>query len=702
MGEPRSNQGKAHELWQARWFQRWGLPAIIFLIAFLPRADYPVSRPYLWAERSYRFSNAILNGDLAETNQSSHPGVPVMWLSGLGIEIYELLEGEIPYDQFFALAPARPGLLVAATQAELLPLALAISLGIALTYPLLSRLAGRAIALVAALFLALDPYHITYSKVIHLDALLAIFMILSALFLLNYLKSGRWPDLAFSGIFAGLSFLTKSPAIFLVPYSALIVTITILTRTYSGREAITIHGLSKPIWQIIRIMLAWLGLAVLVFILLYPAMWFEPQTVLQRIQSEVALHTGTVHENPVYFWGRVWEQDPGLIFYVATIGWKTTAVTLPLIAAAVIFGIPYRKREQGCVLWALITYIIFFTLQMGIGNWKQLAYIAPAFPALSFVAAFGLVWTVDWLSQLRRWQPGQWQPLALIGLVLLLQAVLVLHHHPYYGTHNNLLLGGSRTAKEVLPLQDQAEGMDLAAQFLNELPHGQAKLAAVFWRNAKLFEREFVGRTTRDQNSGAAYRIYDLNSVLRDFHGQEAWRDRWLEDQQNTPLFTANFDGLTYVWVYGDLPSDPAPDGPKFEVNAHIGDQITLRQARLNKDELAPGEPLVVVLTWEANGLVNGNYTVFNHLIATEGGAMDQQDNIPLFGSRPTYTWQENEVLEDPYYLAVDETLPLGEYQLSVGMYDSETTARIPAFDSEGNRLPEDRIIIGTVNLVAP
>jgi hypothetical protein len=244
--------------------------------------------------------------------------------------------------------------------------------------------------------------------------------------------------------------------------------------------------------------------------------------------------------------------------------------------------------------------------------------------------------------------------------------------------------------------------MDLAAQFLNQIPHGQAKLAAVFWRSAIPFEREFVGRSTRDQESGANYRIYDLNSVLREFHGEETWQESWLADQDNTPLFTANFDGITYVWVYGELPSDPTAGGPSFDLDYRIGDHIHLKGVRLNKDQLAPGQALNIMLIWEIDDVVEGDYTVFNHLNAIDGQAMDQQDNVPLFGTRPTYTWRKNERLEDPYHLVLDENLPLGSYQLSLGMYDSETITRIPVFDSAGNRVPEDRIAVATITLGEP
>jgi hypothetical protein len=40
--------------------KRWGLPGLIFLVAFLPRVLYPVSRSMLWYYRSIRFGDALL------------------------------------------------------------------------------------------------------------------------------------------------------------------------------------------------------------------------------------------------------------------------------------------------------------------------------------------------------------------------------------------------------------------------------------------------------------------------------------------------------------------------------------------------------------------------------------------------------------------------------------------------------------------
>ncbi len=688
-------------IWPMPWFQRWVAPGLIFLIAFLPRAIYSMSRPHVWFYRSYTFANAIIEQDWASTFQRYHPGVSLMWLSGLGIELFQRIFGEIQPEQFLGLEPSQPGILIDATTAGILPLAIALALCIALTYPLLSRLAGTTIALIAGLLLALDPFHITYSKVLHLDALLASVMIVSALFLLVYLREKRWPDLVFSGLFAGLAFLTKSPSIFLILYAALIVGVSYFSGLFDRSKERRWDNLGRQIWPAARTMIVWAAIAIVTFLILFPAMWVEPGEVLSELLNSIIAHTATPHKNPVFFAGRLWENDPGIRFHLAILLWKTTALTLPLIAAAVIWALKRFRDPESKTLWALIAYAFFFTLQMGLADKKQMAYIVPAFPALSIIASYGLVWTIDAFARWRRWQPGGWRSLALLGLAVVIQAVLVLRHHPYYGAQHNLLAGGSPAAAQVLPMQDQGEGLDLAARFLNQLPYGQDKRATVFRRNAYVFERYYDGLSMRDMDPIAAYRIYDLNSVMREFQGEPDWLEAWQRDQQTEPLHTIELDGLTYVWIYGQLPEDPTDGGPSADLEFKLGDATHLRKVSLNALEFVPGEPLVVALEWQAQQDIGANLTVFTHLLSSEGELIAQQDNIPLFGARSTTTWRVGEILQDVHLIWLPEDLLPGEYDLSAGMYDTETIVRLPVYDENGDRLPEDRAPLGKIRIVA-
>jgi hypothetical protein len=683
-------------LQNAGWLHRWGIPLSIFLVAFLLRAIYPVSRTIVWSDRAFYFIDAVLEGDWAATYQHYHPGVSLMWLTGIGLQIFSWLHGGLTSGQLLGVESTKPGTLTQSVIAGVIPLALAIAFCIALTYPLLSRLAGRKIAFVAAFFLVFDPFFIESSKVIHPDALLSSLMLISVLMLLVYLKEGHIGWLILSGVFAGLGMLSKTPSLFLIPYTLLVVTVAILwpllIRRRSGRR----QDWRSAFWEIIKALVIWGVVTIAVIIILWPALWVKPVEVINRVLDGIIHHAEDPHGNPIFFNSIIYNEDPGAGYYLATMAWKTTAITFPLILAGIIFGLWLFQTPRAKVFWALVAYVFFFSIQMALGNFKQMNYILPAFPALSILAAFGLVWTVETLSKFTSVNSWKWLPLTIISAVLIIQVLLVIDHFPYFGTHFNNLLGGSKVAQKILPFQDNGEGLDIAARYLSQLPHGQDETATLFERNAIVFQREFIGRTLTEFVPWATYRVYYINQLMRGL-GQEEWGESWSADQNKEPLMTVAFDGVTYVWVYGEKPEDPIPGKPKNAVNYRLGDSIFLKGFRLNGEVISPGDTLTVVLYWQPQEEVEGDYTVFVHLLSDDGELVAQQDNVPLNGIRPTDTWLAGEELEDVYYIVTPEDLSPGQYELSIGMYDSETIVRLPVFDAEGVQMEGDRIVIGHI-----
>lgn len=87
-------------------------------------------------------------------------------------------------------------------------------------------------------------------------------------------------------------------------------------------------------------------------------------------------------------------------------------------------------------------------------------------------------------------------------------------------------------------------------------------------------------------------------------------------------------------------------------------------------DTAKVGEPLAVVLYWQADAPVTGRYTVFTQLFDPAGNLIAQQDNWPVEGLAPTDTWEPGTVIRDPYRLAIPADAPTGDYTLWVGMYD--------------------------------
>jgi len=88
------------------------------------------------------------------------------------------------------------------------------------------------------------------------------------------------------------------------------------------------------------------------------------------------------------------------------------------------------------------------------------------------------------------------------------------------------------------------------------------------------------------------------------------------------------------------------------------------------------------------------SYKVFSHLLDSEGCIWGQRDSVPRKGNYPTTGWLPGEVIVDKYEIPVQSDAPSGEYRIEIGMYDLETMARLPAFDGEGRRLAEDRVLL--------
>jgi len=128
---------------------------------------------------------------------------------------------------------------------------------------------------------------------------------------------------------------------------------------------------------------------------------------------------------------------------------------------------------------------------------------------------------------------------------------------------------------------------------------------------------------------------------------------------------------------------------------ARLGENI-LFLGDLETEALKPGGEVRLTLYWQGLSPLKEDYTVFTHLLDSQGRLWGQKDNKPCGGEAPTITWVPGEVVVDQYIIAVDPSAPPGEYVLEVGMYDQESGERVPVFVN-GRAVPEKRILLGTI-----
>ncbi len=680
--------------------ERWAL-VCLFLLAFLPRATYPVSRPLQWYFRSAQFFQAVLQGDWAGTLFSEHPGVTVMWLSGAA------LWGWYGLQTLLGLNPPTPletgGYAFADRVAMgVLPLALVVALGIVWGWHLLRRLFGERVAWVATLLWALDPFYLTNSKVLHLDATLSTLMVLSALWMLIYLQERRRRALIFSAMLGGLAIMTKVTALFLIPFWGLCLLVDLAR---SLRDAI--RNLQSAICNF----LLWIIIAATVCFVLWPSLWVQPAASFDLVIREgILLHTGGPRDQPLFYRGTLGVQDPGPRFYLDTILYRTTFLTLPLTAMGALTLFAAQDDERWSLL-ILCGFALFYIPPMALSGWKDGRYMLPALLVFDLLAAHGLVW---WTERIGR-AIGLSSAL-LISVLLAIQAGVVLPHHPYYGTHYNELLGGPQAAKRVFPLAEFGEGLDLGGQYVDSQPN-----AADMEVGTQFLANEMVAQHVRasihdisQAKDDADYLIFGVQYTTRG-RDYPRWGKLWEATYKfREPAFVAAFDGIPYAWVHHP---DAEPIIPQ-QANARLGRAIQLAGYRLvgegghgdppllygRRDDPSvvtrtPGDTLLLTLYWRVESPIAEDYTVFTHLQAPNGDLVAQQDNPPQRGARPTSGWEHGELIEDPYEIQIPSGTAHGDYTLSVGMYDPETVERLPAYNADGEPLPYDRIVLQTVSV---
>lgn len=684
----------------------WLGTVVVFLIALLMRLSRPASRYLIWYGRSVHFWDALLTGNLSNTYQQYHPGVTTMWIAGFGLRMYAAAHG---WSSSEILDP--PGDLSGPqgqpAQMGVAALSLVIAVCVALAYVLLSRVVNWPTAFSAGFLLALDPFYITHSKMIHVDALLASFMLVSALSLIGYLEENNRAYLIVSGIFAGLALLTKSPAAFLIPYAALVLALhhVIIKDGSSGHFSnMCISG--HQLQDAFRSLGLWILVAVCVFLLLWPAMWVQPGRTLSKMKQSILRHAEASHPNPNFFAGRI-VKDPGPLYYPASLAWKTTSVTLPAVGAAVLLLIRRKCEEDRGFVWYMWMYAGGFLLMMTLAAKKWSRYVLPTFVALDVLAGWGLAQGARMVEAQVRRRGRAWISLIIITAALILQAFSVLRHHPYYGTHHNRLLGGSQTAKHILHLGDQGEGLDRAARFLNSRPGAERLTVGVQDTQNLMFRSIFAGHIEPIDHPDVDYRVFFIHYNQRDIgfrrHGTVASSSReetlWNACRRAGPIWSTSFDGVPYVWICRAYPHDPRAFAMDRRLDVQVGDKVRLLGYRLSSSEIAAGDTLTVTLFWRSEGRLVGDYHVFTHLLSGDRELGAQHDSVPVHGERPTWSWQDEEVIQDEHGLVLDQDVPTGTYTLSTGMYDFLTKCRLPAFGPAGERLPEDRVVLQDIRV---
>ncbi len=548
----------------------WIYAFAVFVLALLPRvADLgaiitPDERR--WVERSVAFCKALAEGDWVNTFQTGHPGVTTMWTGTIALWVKHLWQQpSIGLVDYLGQVQTRPSPIPEYLAAARLPTAILTAVAVALTYLLVRRLLGDKPALLAAGLLALDPFYLAHSRVIHHDALASTFILLAVLTFVHYAWLGQsghtWIWLVLSGVATALACLSKGSALFLLPFIGLVGLVAI----WAGSRARPAQT-REIVRQWIVALLLWGIVTAVVFVALWPAMWVDPIGTVGGMVGQAVQFAEEAHSKGNFFLGAPVE-DPGFLFYPVVLLFRTTPVTLIGLGLFVVLLVRRLRRRQGrslvgqpetMALLTLIGFVVLFTIFMSLGHKKFDRYLLPVFPFVDILAGVAFAQIVRRIASLRV------RSTAIVGVLpvalLCLQGLASLPLHPYYLSAYNALAGGPWLAQRVL-LVGWGEGLEKAAYYLNSEPDAENVRAATFYyRDIATFYHGKVAKLVDDKPGepapwlGSDYVVFYLNQVQREMPDTATVR----YFQSLTPEFTYERNGLPYIQIYRTPTDVPA------------------------------------------------------------------------------------------------------------------------------------------------
>jgi hypothetical protein len=150
------------------------------------------------------------------------------------------------------------------------------------------------------------------------------------------------------------------------------------------------------------------------------------------------------------------------------------------------------------------------------------------------------------------------------------------------------------------------------------------------------------------------------------------------------------------VIVRAEKPVLNLNDIRQFPLNIEYQDNINLMGWAVEKEVLSPGDTLRLTLFWKSEGPSTKPYTVFIHLVGSDGKIVAQQDNWSLDGNWPPTCWKKGEDISDPFELLLPKEVSPGDFELVIGLYDAVTGKRLIA--SHG----EDAVFLTNIRVIPP
>jgi uncharacterized membrane protein len=532
-------------------------------------------------------------------------------------------------------------------------------LAVALVYAVGARLFGRPMAVLAALFVAVNPFHVWYGQETRMYALFEALSASSILLTVLVLS-------ALDGVTQGYS---RPRRVVLSATGYVLVNAAGLYTHYTFPFIMVGEGLVFLLWLMrrprkLRMLALWAGLQAGILLLYGPWLPFAYRQLTT--------------------YPRVAPQDVTFLQLANTLVYGTTTpleaaqiglIPLALLVAVGLFppieddehSLRFTERAGLTLAWLLVPIAI--PLMMGVIREPFLRFFLPSSLSLWILAARGVV------LGFRLGMPiaGSNQlgaaltrviivVLTVSGLVPIATGLRNLYTNPDYARDNYRGIAQrilSEAGPEAVVVLDAPGQYGLFSYYFpgpNIVPlpdqHTEQTLSRLIRENERLYV-VYYGEHEQDPEGIVAGTLAEHAFVVS---------DEWY--------------GHVRLVCYVIPP--PAATGLQKPSGARFGDSIILEGYSLSTITLSAGEPLGVTLYWSSDQPLSTRYRVFVHLYRPGSDIIaTQHDSEPGGNLIPTDQWMVEQTITDNHGLLVPLDAPPGTYRLMVGLYDSW-----------GNRLP--------------
>jgi hypothetical protein len=396
-------------------------------------------------------------------------------------------------------------------------------------------------------------------------------------------------------------------------------------------------------------------------------------------------------------------------------GWALLQRRIPLRAELLVLGLFCLLTLVGLINWTLQTFASQGRLMFGA--------IAP----LSIFMAAGMLAPFEGLrikaqgprvkDQGRALPLGPW-PLGVGSLLFLIASLIPpAFIAPHYASPP--LIQESDLPLDLQPVHAMfGDGIELIGYRIDDKPRtpGQTLSVTFYWRALKPMTADYaVAMHLLGQSAAEVGKIDTWPG------GGNAPTSEWppgaiLADTYQMPI---NSQALTPSLLRLDLKfweSEPANTLPMTVSDGRLLSSVVFTVGRLMPAHAMQFDPAHIngstfeygikllgvdadkqgafTLYWQTDQAIPADYTVFVHLLNSQGTQVAQADGPPLAGDWPTSAWVEGQSFADARRFDLSAPLPSGVYNLRLGFYDPASSARLAAFQADGIEWRDDAVVI--------